>query len=224
MQKSLLNFKYFFGALVVLDLMVANSGLSQYRILTKPLILLSLLIYFGYSGKHLPKTAYYLALVALFCSFLGDVFLLFDSISNLYFMLGLVSFLMAHLAYGFVFTKHWNRKPGWSIHVITLILASYGIVLFLYLRPVLGPLKYPVILYVLGILFMAISALRRYEKVNTQSFLFVFIGAIFFVFSDSVLAIHRFMQEIPWSNFLVMGTYAIAQFLIIKGILSQNNN
>jgi uncharacterized membrane protein YhhN len=224
MDKNLLNFNYFFGALVVLDVMVANSSLNQYRILTKPLILLSLLIYFLFSGKHLTKKTYYLTVVALACSLLGDVFLLFDSVSNLYFILGLISFLLAHLAYGYVFLKKWNQKPRWKIHTYTLALISYGVGLFLYLKPGLGTLTYPVSLYVLGILLMAISALRRYQNVNKKSFLFVFIGAIFFVISDSVLAINMFKEEIQWASFFIMSTYALAQFLIVKGILSQNNN
>ncbi len=223
MHIGLSNFKYIFGGLVVLDILVANSSFAQYRILTKPLILLSLLIYFGYSGKHLDKSTYFLTLAALILSFLGDVFLLFDSISNLYFILGLVSFLLAHLAYGFVFLKKWNKKPSWSIHIIALALISYGTALFLYLKSGLGALTYPVILYVLGIMFMGISALRRIQKVNRKSFFFVFIGAVFFVISDSILAVHMFKQEIPWSSFLIMSTYALAQYLIVKGILSQNN-
>lgn len=224
LQKVLLNFKYFFWGLVVLDLLVANSGLSQYRILTKPFILISLLIYFGYSGKHLAKFAYRLTLVALICSLLGDIFLLFDSNSNMYFVLGLISFLLAHLTYGLVFLKKWNRKPRWTIHVTTLVLVGYGIVLFIDLEPNLGNLSYPVMIYIMGILFMAISALRRYHQVNQKSFLFVSIGAVFFMISDSVLAINMFTQQIPWSNFLIMSSYAIAQFMIVKGILSQNNN
>lgn len=219
-----MNFKYIFGGFVVLDVLVANSGFTQYRIITKPLILLSLLIYFGYSGKQLAKTTYYLTLVALAFSFFGDVFLLFDSISNIYFILGLISFLLAHVLYGLVFLKNWNQKPRWNIHIITLVLISYGILLFLYIKAGLGAFTYPVTLYILGILFMAISALRRFQKVSEKSFLFVFIGAIFFMISDSILAIHMFKQEITWSSFLIMGTYALAQYLIVKGILSQNQS
>lgn len=192
--------------------------------MTKPLILLSLLIFFWYSGKQLAKTTYYLTLVALASSFLGDVFLLFDSISNLYFILGLISFLLAHVIYGMIFLNKWNQKPRWNIHIITLVLVSYGILLFLYLKGGLGALTYPVVLYVLGILFMAITALRRFQKVTKKSFAFVFTGAIFFVISDSILAIHMFKQEILWSSFLIMVTYALAQYLIVKGILSQNKS
>jgi uncharacterized membrane protein YhhN len=40
--------------------------------------------------------------------------------------------------------------------------------------------------------------------------------------SDSILAINKFHQPILWSNISIMVTYAIAQYLIVLGILKIN--
>lgn len=215
------KFKLLFAGIVILDLVVGSSGFSEYRVLTKPLILLSLLIFFAFNGKQLSKPSYFLMLFALLFSLAGDVILLFDSQSNTYFMLGLVSFLLAHLIYGAVFLKKRNKKPAIYLYGVAMILIAIGMLLFFYIRDGLGSLTYPVIVYILGILCMAITALMRIGKVPTPSFLWVFTGALLFVFSDSILAIDMFKSDVPWSNILIMGSYAAAQFLIVFGILKE---
>jgi len=45
------------------------------------------------------------------------------------------------------------------------------------------------------------------------------IGAAFFVISDSLIALNRFVFKIQYSGLLIMVTYYVAQFLIIIGII-----
>ncbi len=80
-----------FVLVVVLDLIGILTGNQLMRFIFKPMIMLLLMMY--YSVIVEPESKLYLAV--LFFSFLGDVFLLFDSKMN--FMLGLASFLMAHI-------------------------------------------------------------------------------------------------------------------------------
>ena len=215
-------FSLIYIALVLFDLVVATSEYASLRTLTKPLILLSLLFYFAIRGKSVPRATYMLMLLALFFSLLGDVFLLFDAVSVLYFMLGLLSFLTAHILYCFVFLKKWNKMSQADFWWVTLLLLVYGAVLFYILKPYLGDLIIPVAIYVLGILSMALTAYRRKGSVNLNSFNLVFFGALCFVLSDSILAINKFMVAISGSHILVMGTYAAAQYLIVRGILRQS--
>ncbi len=215
-------FRWFFFVIVILDILVGNIGDSKYRLVTKPLILLSLLVYFSINAKHLSKSSYYLMLAALSLSLMGDIFLLFDNRSNQFFILGLVSFLLAHLTYGAIFLKRRNKKLPIYIYGVLMILIAIGMALFFYLKDDLKALTYPVVIYVLGILFMAGTALIRIGKVPSSSFLWVFIGALFFVASDSILAINMFKFDVPWAHVWIMGTYATAQYLITEGILRQN--
>jgi len=217
-----LPFLFFFVTLVLIDLLVGSIEFTMVRQITKPLILISLLVYFGINGRGLPKSTYNLTLMALVFSLLGDIMLLFDDPSGIHFMLGLISFLIAHLFYCAVFLKQWNKKALANFWWVTLLIVSYGITLFFFLKDHLGELVIPVTIYVLGILLMAVTAYKRQGKVNITSFNMVFIGALFFIASDSILAINKFMASVPGSHILIMGTYATAQYLITRGILFQH--
>ena len=217
------SFLRLYVLLVFFDLACGFEALSSFRIISKPLLLISLLVYFISRAKTNRNTTFHLMLGALFSSLLGDVFLLFENRSDLFFTLGLASFLFAHILFTLTFVKKWNEKATSNFWQITVILFSYGGFLFYILKDSLGALKAPVILYILGILAMVITAYRRKGNVPHSSFNLVFIGALFFVLSDSVLAIHKFMVDIPLSHIIIMGTYAAAQYLITRGILMQGD-
>ncbi len=223
MQLKKNSFLWFYVLLVLFDLTCGFETLSNFRVISKPLLLLSLLIYFIILAKSNRNTTFYLMLGALFCSLLGDVFLLFEERSSLFFTLGLASFLIAHILYILTFIKKWNTKAPSNFWWITLLLFSYGGFLFYIMKNSLGALKVPVILYILGILAMVITAYRRKGNIPKSSFNLVFIGALFFVLSDSMLAVNKFMFAIPLSHIIIMGTYATAQYLITRGILTQGD-
>ena len=213
-----------FIVLVILDLITGSLQNESLRHFTKPLILFSLFIYFVINGRSLARSTYILMLLALFFSWLGDSFLMYDAISPNYFMLGLVSFLTAHILYCVVFLKRWNTSAPSTYWLVLIALMLYGSVLFMQLKDKLGELLIPVIIYVSAILLMAITAFRRKKMVASESFTLVFIGALFFIASDSILAINKFLNAVPYSHILVMVTYAAAQYLITKGILIQDKN
>lgn len=209
--------------LVLFDLASGFEALDHFRIVSKPILLLSLLVYFTINAKSNRNTTFYLLWGALFCSLLGDIFLLFENLSSHFFTFGLASFLIAHLLFAFTFIKKWNKNLVSNFWWVVLLLFSYGFILFYILKDSLGALKIPVIAYILGILAMVVTAYRRKGNVPQSSFNLVFVGALFFVLSDSVLAINKFMVAIPQSHIIIMATYATAQYLITKGILKQGD-
>lgn len=214
-----LKFTPLYFALVMFDIVVGSCEFSTIRYFTKPLILISLIIYFGYFGKILNRSIYKFMVLALVFSLMGDVLLLFDHLFSSFFIFGLLSFLVAHLLYCYVFIKKWSAKKKSIFWIVAMFLCAYGLILFFILKNSLANLKIPVIIYILGILAMAISAFGRKNSVSAHSFKLVFLGALLFVASDSILALNKFMFPVPWSHFLVMGTYSAAQYLIVKGIL-----
>ncbi|NKI26890.1 lysoplasmalogenase [Arenibacter sp. 6A1] len=219
MKLKPIPFLWFFLLLVFLDLWIGMSDVSGFRQLTKPLILIALLLYFGRLGKTLPKSIYKPTLLALLFSLLGDIFLLYDTQYELFFILGLGSFFMAHLCYALVFLKQRSPQFPYGFWYVLSLLIAYGSTLYLLLAEKLGPLKIPVILYILGILTMAITAFARKKEASTRPYTLVFTGAVFFIISDSILAVNKFLTAVPWSHLLVMGTYAMAQYLIVMGLL-----
>jgi uncharacterized membrane protein YhhN len=141
--------------------------------------------------------------------------------SEHFFTFGLVAFLTAHVMYILLFLKHRNKKN--TPYGFIALLLVYGASLFYFLKDGLGEMLIPVAVYMIVILTMASTAYIRKNMVNTLSYKLVFMGAIFFMISDSILALNKFYQPIPWSNMSIIITYAIAQYLIIIGILKLKN-
>ncbi len=157
---------------------------------------------------------------ALLFSLLGDILLLFTEISSLFFIAGLTSFLLAHIMYILVFLRKVDRTIKKTIF-FPLMTFVYGVVLYYVLYQRLSNMKGPVLVYMVAILVMSNLAYLRSKNVSKTSYFLVFIGALLFMISDSVLALNMFYKPIAYSNVWIMTTYALAQVLIIFGILRQ---
>ena len=86
-----------------------------------------------------------------------------------------------------------------------------------------GGLVAPVMIYMIIILAMAMIAAARYKAEPTLENRTVLFGALFFVVSDSLLAINKFIMPVPYSGVLVLGTYYSAQECILVGWVRGNN-
>lgn len=218
LTKTERNFSLLFIGLLLAELICENTtALFRLHYFTKPALLTALIVYFLLQSKHLKTSLKKQTLLALIFSLLGDILLMFAHLSDGYFMVGLVSFLLAHVMYIFVFLKHRNRNR--SGIALGTTLGIYALVLLLILWTGLGNLLAPVILYMLVILIMALTAYLRKEKVPRDSFNLVFYGALLFLASDSILALNKFYQPVAFASVLIMGTYALAQLCIVLGIL-----
>lgn len=214
---------YMFLIIGVLDLFFTAQGDSDLRIYSKPLIIFTLFMYFfqiskGIEGTILRKSI----LSALLFSWLGDILLIFPHL----FLYGLGAFLMAHicLIIGFKISQNKPFEIG-TVNFIRLFfynLPIYILAAFVYylIQPNLHEMKVPVIIYLLVIVMMVTTARERYQKTIPESFWQVFIGGLFFMVSDGILALNLFFKPFPESGVLVMGTYILAQLLIVMGIRS----
>ena len=212
------TFSILFFLIVALELICGSvESLSTYHYITKPSILIALLLFFWTQSSIINKSIRILTLIALVFSLLGDVLLMFVDLSPNYFMMGLIAFLIAHVFYILVFLKHRDKskQPLW----FGLLLIVYCIGMFYGLKDGLGEMLIPVLIYMLVILTMAITAFWRNNSVGKWSYVLVFFGALFFMMSDSLLAINKFHTTLPLSNVSIMLTYALAQFFIVSGIL-----
>lgn len=119
-----------------------------------------------------------------------------------------------------------EAKPGEKAIGVLLLLMVVGYSGLLYglLFDGLGVMKVPVAAYTVVITAMLLAALNRYGKVGRVSFLLVAAGAALFVASDSLIAINRFHTKLDHATLSVMSTYVIAQYLIVRGCLSENRN
>ena len=216
------SFTALFIVIVLIELLSSTlTWLSSFHDVAKPLILLSLILYFYLKGKHLAAKTRMKMLLALTFSLIGDILLMFDEVSINFFLTGLISFLLAHIFYILVFIEKKNNLKK-QLPLIT-VLIIYAIGIFYVLKDGLENMLIPVFIYMLAILTMAISAAFRKGNVHNLSYNLVFIGALLFLISDSILAVNKFYGKIPYEHVLIMSTYAFAQYFIVMGILKQEN-
>jgi uncharacterized membrane protein YhhN len=98
------------------------------------------------------------------------------------------------------------------------LLLIVGLVVLWALWPGLGPLRAPVTVYVAVILAMAWMALTRWLRVGGSGAAAAGIGALFFVLSDTLLALDRFRTRLPLARAQVLGSYYLAQLLIAVSV------
>ncbi len=195
---------------------------------SKPLLLISLIVYFLSSGRNMAPFSFdFWILLALLFSLGGDVALIFQRISSAYFILGLGSFLLAHLAYSAAFAKNVLTRPlrdTRSRHQLAhiwgpVVILGIAIAFYLKLYPHLLSMSIPVACYTAAIATMVILALKRSGRVTPASFLPIAIGAFCFFASDAVLAWNKFVSPVALSHFWIMLSYGAAQFFIVWGAL-----
>ena len=150
---------------------------------------------------------------ALGLSCLGDIFL---DLGSRYFSHGLRAFLFAHFAYILLFVRNWPRplRPtGWQL-ILTAMVLIYSLLLSNWLSPDLGAQAVPVMVYICAITVMTVSTILA-----GFSRKFVWIGAMLFMLSDSMIAAGRFKTPVPLAEYLVWATYYLGQYCIAIGFL-----
>jgi len=179
----------------------------------KPLLMITLALYFITASKAYPAWRAYVVIALLF-SWGGDVFLMMNGM----FIAGLASFLLAHIFY--IIAYHKTGASSGELRPLDIIkFVLFGGVLLWVLYPGLGGMLMPVLAYTLVLLGMGIWAHKRRGATSAASFTLVSTGVILFVISDSLIAINKFTFEVPAERILVMSTYIAAQYLIVRGLL-----
>ena len=174
----------------------------------KPLMTILLIFISVFADGHQPDIYRIAIIIGLIFSLFGDMFLMFPDTR---FLAGLVSFLVAHLAYIFAFTS--DIGFGFSLYLALPLFFTGGLI-FNFLSPGLGNMKIPVLFYVTAIIVMAWQAWERWEVFNDTFTLFAGIGALFFILSDSLIAVNRFKIPFQSARFWILSTYLFAQMLI----------
>ncbi|CAF1476337.1 unnamed protein product [Rotaria magnacalcarata] len=149
----------------------------------------------------------YLVIAFLF-SWFGDLLLMQNR--NDLFLFGLVSFLLAHISYIIAF--------------MVRIQHAYIALMLYILSPKLNTnteetkgLLVPVVLYTFVVVGMTYTSYLRDRE--APGFWTVFVGAVFFVLSDSLIALNRFVMPLPTPGLFIMFTYGLGQYLITVGSL-----
>lgn len=190
-----------------------------FQLVSKPFIIISLLGYFIVSLiKNRSSFKKWIVLALLF-SWAGDILLMFQENDQLFFLLGLSSFLLAHICYIFYFAKVKRAVRTGSSVFIFVIAGLYGLAILWFLSPYLGEMKWPVMIYGTIISIMFAMALHLGFLKNKKIVYLIVFGASLFVISDSVLALNKFYQSFGSANVLIILTYGLAQLFITEGAI-----
>ena len=195
------------GALHLVTLFVGwGAGSTATKLAIMPALLLGFLI-------ALPRrrgNTVILGIVAILLSLAGDALL--ESPGDLGFLLGLGSFLLAHLVYLVLFLGPLReRRIPWT----AVFFAVWWVVLLVLLVPHVGALVLPVAAYGLVLAASATASLGTNRLAMT--------GALVFLASDTILAFHLFYPGFEfWQvDFTIMLLYITGQGLIILGAVSR---
>jgi len=221
-----------FSILVAINLYAEWSDWKQLIFFSKPLLLTTLSLYFFLATQKNPSTFRNLILVGLIFSIAGDIFLMFvenDPESQQYFLFGLASFLITHICYLFAFIKFPSEQKGWLTKrpwvVILFIVFLIGNMMFLW-SDIPDPMRLPVLIYSITIVSMTMTCLNLANKIPSVLFKILFIGVLFFVLSDNIIALNKFKSNqlsIPYPRLLIMSFYLLGQYLICTSCVRLNH-
>ena len=161
-----------------------------------------------------------LPLAALVFGWLGDVLLVGKTHKKL-FMLGMLAFAAGHILYVITCIRLCGSVTIPELLASGLFFVIYAVFLFAG-KPRLTMLKgklgaaatvYGLILAVFGFSTALLCLSKRTLWAGI-----VLVGAILFIFSDSLLSLQSFRKKTPRGNMAVIGTYAVAQACIAIGL------
>jgi len=216
-------FTFLFALLLGLDIYVKlNLPEVPYRLLTKPLVMLSIIAFYLVNNNEKSRKKFKFMLLALIAYLLGDLFLVFYNYTVLY-IIGLILFIVGKLFYASRFS---NQNDFNLTKLVPFLIACFLYMIFIMFF-VLNNLKsffVPTMLYLFASMIVALFAILRKGNVSKRSFNFVLIGIFFAVLCDSISIFQSFYNEnIPYHKITIMLTYGISQYFIVRGVVEETN-
>ena len=202
---------YLFWIIGILHVFGQYTNQELLTTYTKPLIIPLLAVF--YHNKQAGK----LFLIALGCSWLGDLFLMGES--RLFFLLGIFSFWGAQLCYLYLIVKEIQlpfKKLFLSKEILLplILFGSYFVGTMSLLGTKLGMLSFPVSGYALTLATIGAVSMLLWRKKKSLKTLALLFGVVLFIISDSMIAFNTFYFQENIFDFWIMATYIPAQFLI----------
>jgi uncharacterized membrane protein YhhN len=214
------TFLVLFASIVFAELASEWTGNILLHRTTKPLIMLSLLVFAMLQMHGKLHQAKLFLFSGMFLGMVGDGLLMFKSEVSWAIEGGLGAFLLGHIFYMIAYRKGskgaWKLSPFW---IAALLLT--GTITLYFVLPHIGTMLVPLVVYALVLFTMAIIAKERQERVTVKSYRLVWFGALCFVASDTALAFDLFVRSSQYLRVFLMVLYAVAQYRICVGMLEQ---
>ncbi len=215
MKKTIWILLFLFVLLVNLIAVYLNNG--TLRFISKPLLMPLLTIYLLVRTRSANTNLKTWIILALFFSWVGDILLMFEEKKSIFFLLGLSAFLVAQVFYIIFFHNIRMREYIRGNALFLLLVIVYYSILISVLSPYLGDMKLPVRIYGVVLSFMLMLAMHTMLGKNKKAGLWMMLGAILFVISDSLLAFNKFLTVLNYAGIIIMLSYGLAQLFIAEG-------
>jgi len=210
-------FLLFFLLVSLVDIIAILNDNTLWQTISKPMIIPALMFYYIAGSKS--RNKWYI--LALIFSFLGDVLLLDKS--NL-FLFGIGAFLVTQLLYVYIFSKG-LRKSSWRNRIFAFLpFLIFFFALIRVLKPGLHEFFVPVVIYGVAISIFGAISLLKYLETKDGASLSLISGALLFILSDSLIALHKFHEPRSIYPVAIMLTYILAQYLITMFMLKSEKN
>ena len=206
-----------------LEALAVSRNVVRLEYIAKPAVMICLFLWI-YTTTGLRGNAFWFGVGILF-SLAGDV-LLMSSLDR-FFLWGLVAFLFAHVAYIIGFRDAATTISSWSFILLILIAINVNRLL----RRIIAAMRanrdekliLPVGIYgtVISVMLYAAMSTIYDQNWKTSAALFVSLGAILFVASDTILAWIKFVSPLRNGRVWNIALYHLGQIGLIAGAISQ---
>ena len=207
--------KLYFGLVVLHLAVIYRPESAALFYISKPALLFSLLSFFIHRSSAWSSGLRFTFSLALIFSLIGDVVLMFKG--ELFFLTGMAAFAAAHTAYIIFYIR--QKMPinwiGFLVSLVFSLLAILAMYLFIETPAELAPFLY---LYA-AIIGVHLVMSTRFRRTGISSSAWPAWGAVLFITSDFLLALDLFNFPNTWLRMGVMLSYALAQYLIVIGVL-----
>ena len=219
-----------FAAIVLVELLGRMFDFINLEYFAKPLIMIWIAVFFLLNAEK--KSFRIPVLIAFLFSWMGDMLLMFSGSSDneMFFYAGVGGFFLAQCMYIYIFIRYAETKtkgflirtPLWFIPFVAYLAGIY-ILLFPSIEGMMKPI---ILVYAISLVGMSLAALNRKGRVGMESFRWIFLGSVFFVISDSILAFNKFYFEdgFAYAGFWIMLTYITAQYYIMRGLILEKKS
>lgn len=205
-----------FGVAAVVQLVLAFLELEKYRRIEKPFLLALLTAFAAVAFPDHP-----FIYIATFLGMIGDIFVILPK--KPFFYLGAGAFFLGFVFYALEALVIY-MQCNVPLFMILVIIGTYIVMFFMFTFFVgpkiklgrgeqigLGLYLSPLVTLVVIMVFTAV-------KGGGMMYLSL-IGSIFFLSSDLLITYTKYVKKFKRYDFFVMGTYLIAQFLIVIGFI-----
>jgi alkenylglycerophosphocholine/alkenylglycerophosphoethanolamine hydrolase len=215
-----LLFAFFFAALESLALWKHWLKLEW---IAKPAVMIALFVWL-FTSTELKGASLWFGLGIVF-SLSGDILLMLAL--DRFFIFGLGTFLLAHLAYVIGFNTPLPEFSLWGI-VFAVMISLGGARIIRRILDTLAAkgqtrMRIPIIVYSTVISIMLLSAMIKLMDISWQAGAAALVssGAFLFYLSDIILAWNKFVAPIQHGRIYNIAAYHIGQIMLIAGVIAQ---